>query len=123
MKYRKIFIPRPMEPSKPGREFPVYEAEGIGKIALMICADAHVPEVSHNLALNGAELVLKPGITFTLDRQRTQFGAGGADPCHREPLLRIVKLDRTLSPWATPASVTRRADRGGTGDRRLCRPS
>lgn len=62
MKYRKIFIPRPMEPSKPGREFPVYEAEGIGKIALMICADAHVPEVSRNLALNGAELILKPAL-------------------------------------------------------------
>lgn len=62
MKYRKIFIPRPMEPSKPGREFPVYRIEGIGTVGLMICADAHVPEVARNLALNGAELLLKPAL-------------------------------------------------------------
>ena len=62
LKYHKVFIPRPMEPSKPGKEFPVYEAEGIGKVALMICADAHIPEVARNLALSGAELILKPAL-------------------------------------------------------------
>jgi predicted amidohydrolase len=62
LKHRKMFIPRPMEPSKPGREFAVYEAPGIGRVGLMICADAHVPEVARNLTMLGAELILKPAL-------------------------------------------------------------
>ena len=60
MKYRKVFIPYPLEPSTPGCEFPVYEIPGIGKIGIMICADGHYPEAARNLALNGAEVIIKP---------------------------------------------------------------
>ena len=60
MRYRKVFIPYPLEPSTPGCEFPVYEIPNIGKIGLMICADGHYPECARNLALNGAEVIIKP---------------------------------------------------------------
>lgn len=60
MKYRKVFIPYPLEPSKPGDDFPVFEIPNIGKIGFMICADGHYPEAARNLALKGAEVIIKP---------------------------------------------------------------
>jgi formamidase len=58
--YRKVFVPHPFEPSVRGDDFPVYEIGGIGKIGIMICADVQIPEPARNLALNGAEIILKP---------------------------------------------------------------
>ncbi|RUL54654.1 carbon-nitrogen hydrolase family protein [Lysinibacillus antri] len=60
MKYRKVFIPYPLEPSIPGDDFPVYEIPNIGKVGFMICADGHYPEAARNLALKGAEVIIKP---------------------------------------------------------------
>jgi predicted amidohydrolase len=60
LKYSKIFIPYPFEMSKRGDEFPVYEIPGLGKVGVMICADAAIPEVARNLAFNGAEIILNP---------------------------------------------------------------
>lgn len=60
LKYRKVFIPYPLEPSHPGNEFPIYEIPNIGKVAFVICADAHYPEAVRNVALKGAEIILKP---------------------------------------------------------------
>ncbi|GED31124.1 MULTISPECIES: carbon-nitrogen hydrolase family protein [Brevibacillus] len=60
MKYRKVFIPYPLEQSKPGSDFPVYEIPNIGKVGFMICADGHYPEAARNLALKGAEVIIKP---------------------------------------------------------------
>ncbi len=60
LRYSKIFIPFPFEASKRGDEFPVYEIPGVGKIGIMICADAAIPEVARNLAFNGAEVILNP---------------------------------------------------------------
>ncbi|WP_289138261.1 carbon-nitrogen hydrolase family protein [uncultured Brevibacillus sp.] len=60
MKYRKVFIPYPLEQSKPGHDFPVYEIPNIGKVGFIICADGHYPEATRNLALKGAEVIIKP---------------------------------------------------------------
>ncbi|MFD1738057.1 carbon-nitrogen hydrolase family protein [Bacillus salitolerans] len=60
MKYRKVFIPYPLEPSTPGSEFPVYEIPNIGKVGFLICADGHYPEAARNLVLKGAEVIIKP---------------------------------------------------------------
>lgn len=60
MKYRKVFVPYPLEPSTPGGEFPVFEIPDIGKVGFMICSDGHWPEAARNLALNGAEVIIKP---------------------------------------------------------------
>ncbi|RJS61852.1 carbon-nitrogen hydrolase family protein [Bacillus sp. PK3_68] len=60
LKYRMVFIPYPLEPSSPGNEFPVFEIPHIGKIGFLICADGHYPESARNLALKGAEVIIKP---------------------------------------------------------------
>jgi len=58
--YRKTYIPYPLEPSRPGNEFPVFEIPGVAKVGFMICSDGHAPEVARNLMFNGAEVILKP---------------------------------------------------------------
>ncbi len=60
LKYRKTFIPYPLEPSRPGADFPVFTIPGVATVGFMICSDGHAPEVARNLALNGAEVILKP---------------------------------------------------------------
>lgn len=60
LKYRKVFIPYPLEPSAPGNDFPVFEIPAIGKVGFLICADGHYPESARNLALKGAEVIIKP---------------------------------------------------------------
>ncbi len=60
LRYSKVFIPYPWEPSKRGTGFPVYEIPGVGTIGMMICADAVIPEIARNLAFNGAEIILNP---------------------------------------------------------------
>lgn len=60
LKYCKVFVPYPFDPSLRGNDFPVYEIPGVGTIGIMICADHAVPEVARNLAFNGAEIILNP---------------------------------------------------------------
>ena len=60
LKYRKVFIPYPLEVSTPGNEFPVFEIPGVGKVGFVICADGHYPESIRNLVMKGAELIIKP---------------------------------------------------------------
>jgi formamidase len=77
LKYNKMFIPYPFEASDRGGEFPVYEIPGVGKIGIMICADAAIPEVARNLAFNGAEIILNPlcqGIFIGGLRHRVPLG-------------------------------------------------
>ena len=59
-KYRKVFIPFPLEPSRPGNDFPVFDIPGKGRVAVCICADIMVPEIIRNFVFNGAELLIKP---------------------------------------------------------------
>ena len=60
LKYSKVFVPYPFDPSLRGSDFPVYEIPGVGRVGMMICADHAVPEVARNLAFNGAEIILNP---------------------------------------------------------------
>jgi formamidase len=48
----------------PGREFPVADIPGIGKVGIMICSDAVYPEVARTLAWKGAELIIWPTMAF-----------------------------------------------------------
>jgi formamidase len=67
-KYRKIFPWRPWEKSAPGNEFTVFDIPNVGRIGLMICYDGWFPEVPRNLAWMGAEVILHPSATTTVDR-------------------------------------------------------
>lgn len=66
--YRKCFPWRPYEPYVPGDEFVVFDLPGIGRAGLSICYDTWFPEVTRQLAWQGAEFVITPTKTTTSDR-------------------------------------------------------
>jgi formamidase len=67
-KYRKCFPWRPWEKTGAGKEFAVFDVEGVGRIGLMTCYDGWFPEVPRQLAWLGAEVILHPSATYTSDR-------------------------------------------------------
>lgn len=67
-RYRKIFPWRPWEKTAPGNEFTVFDIPGVGRVGLMICYDGWFPEVARQLAWMGAEVILHPSATTTIDR-------------------------------------------------------
>jgi len=60
-KYRKVCLPREEIEGgvTPGNEYPVFDTR-FGKVGMMICWDVHFPEVSRELANNGAEVIAMP---------------------------------------------------------------
>ena len=66
--YRKCFPWRPYERFTPGTEFVVFDLPGIGRAGLSICYDTWFPEVTRQLAWQGAEFVITPTRTTTSDR-------------------------------------------------------
>ncbi len=69
-RYRKLFPWRPLELSVPGEEFTVFDIPGTGRFGLMICYDGWYPEVARTLAWMGAEVILQPTLTKTVDREQ-----------------------------------------------------
>ena len=63
-RYSKTCPWLPAENVKEGREFPVTDIPGIGKVGVMICYDGYFPEVARALAFNGAEIILWPSAGF-----------------------------------------------------------
>jgi formamidase len=67
-RYRKCFPWQPYEESVPGRELVTFDIPNVGRIGLAICHDGAFPEVFRQLAWSGAEVVLQPTLTTTVDR-------------------------------------------------------
>ena len=64
-KYRKTFPwSQGAENVKEGREFPVSDLPGVGKVGTMICYDGMMPECARALAFNGAEIILWNSMAF-----------------------------------------------------------
>jgi deaminated glutathione amidase len=69
LRYRKQFPFCPYEQGvTPGDSFAVFDVPGAGRIGLMICYDMWFPETVRTLAWMGAEVVLCPTMTNTIDR-------------------------------------------------------
>jgi len=69
-RYRKMFPFRPYEEGvAAGEEFTVFEVPGIGKFGVSICYDFWFPETTRTLTAMGAEVLLHPTLTNTIDRQ------------------------------------------------------
>jgi formamidase len=68
--YRKLFPWLPLETSVPGDSFTVFEVPGAGRFGLMICYDGWYPEVPRTLAWMGAEVIIQPTLTKTVDREQ-----------------------------------------------------
>ncbi|MCC7162165.1 MAG: carbon-nitrogen hydrolase family protein [Anaerolineae bacterium] len=68
-RYRKIFPFYPYEHGvAPGDQFCVFEVPGIGRFGLCICYDLWFPETARTLTTMGAEVILHPVLTNTIDR-------------------------------------------------------
>lgn len=53
----------------PGSQFCVFEVPGVAKFGLSICYDMWFPETIRTLAVMGAEVILHPTMTGTIDRE------------------------------------------------------
>jgi predicted amidohydrolase len=68
-RYRKMFPFTPIEQGvQPGNEFFVFDIEGAGRFGVLNCYDIWFPEVSRQLTAMGAEVLLHPVMTHTIDR-------------------------------------------------------
>lgn len=68
-RHRKLFPFKPYEEGvSNGTEFLVWDIEGVGRFGISICYDMWFPETTRTLAALGAEVILHPSLTDTIDR-------------------------------------------------------
>lgn len=68
-RHRKLFPFLPYETGvTPGEEFVVFDVPDVGRFGLSICYDMWFPETSRQLVAMGAEVLLHPTLTTTIDR-------------------------------------------------------
>jgi predicted amidohydrolase len=69
-RYRKMFPFRPYERGiSGGEEFSVFDVPEVGRFGVSICYDMWFPETTRTLASMGAEVIIHPTLTDTLDRE------------------------------------------------------
>ncbi len=69
-RYHKIYPFYPYEKGvSAGDQFVVFEVPNIGKFGLMICYDQWFPELTRNLCWMGAEVIICPTMTNSIDRK------------------------------------------------------
>jgi len=68
-RFRKLFPFRPYEAGVAGgTEFCVFDVPGAGRFGVSICYDMWFPETTRTLVAMGAEVILHPTMTDTIDR-------------------------------------------------------
>ncbi len=68
-RYRKMFPFKPYERGiTPGADFLVFDVPGAGRFGISICYDMWFPETTRSLCSLGAEVILHPTMTNTIDR-------------------------------------------------------
>jgi len=68
-RYSKQYPFYPYEKNVTGSDnFVVFEVPGVGKVGLIICYDIWFPEIIRQLAWMGAEAIIAPTLTNTIDR-------------------------------------------------------
>ena len=68
-RYRKLFPWQPYEKdTTPGSDFVVFDVPGVGRFGLSNCYDMWFPETLRTLTWLGAEVILHPSLTSTIDR-------------------------------------------------------
>lgn len=68
-RYRKMFPFMPYETGvESGTEFCVFDVPEVGRFGVSICYDMWLPETSRTLAAMGAEVILHPTLTPSIDR-------------------------------------------------------
>tara|TARA_R110001592_G_scaffold6425_5_gene34587 strand:+ start:2771 stop:3685 length:915 start_codon:yes stop_codon:yes gene_type:complete len=68
-RYRKMFPFYPYEVGvTPGDQFCIFDIPNVGRFGVSICYDMWFPETVRTLAVMGAEVILHPTLTGTMDR-------------------------------------------------------
>ena len=68
-RYRKMFPFLPYEKNvAAGEEFVTFDIDNVGRFGVSICYDMWFPETTRALACQGAEIILHPSLTNTIDR-------------------------------------------------------
>lgn len=68
-RYRKMFPFMPYETGvESGTEFCVFDVPDVGRFGMSICYDMWFPETSRTLAAMGAEVIIHPTLTGSIDR-------------------------------------------------------
>jgi deaminated glutathione amidase len=69
-RYRKMFPFLPYETGvEAGSEFCIFDIPDVGRFGVSICYDMWFPETSRTLAAMGAEVILHPTLTASIDRE------------------------------------------------------
>ncbi len=69
-RYRKMFPFYPYEDgTAAGDQFLVFDVPDAGRFGVIICYDLWFPETTRTLAVMGAEVILQPTMTTTIDRE------------------------------------------------------
>jgi len=69
-RYRKMFPWEPYETGvTPGNEFIVFDVPNVARFGVSNCYDMWFPETVRSLAWMGAEIILHPSLTSTIDRE------------------------------------------------------
>jgi predicted amidohydrolase len=69
-RYRKMFPFRPYEHGvEAGADFVVFDIPAVARIGVSICYDMWFPETTRTLAAMGADVILHPTLTDTIDRE------------------------------------------------------
>lgn len=69
-RYRKMFPFFPYEEGvTPGGDFMLFDVPEVGKFGVSICYDMWFPETTRTMAAMGAEVILHPTLTNTIDRE------------------------------------------------------
>jgi len=68
LRYRKMFPFLPYGVAQPGTNFAIFDVPNVGRFGLSICYDIWFPETSRTLACMGAEVLIHPTMTATMDR-------------------------------------------------------
>ncbi|MCV0404191.1 MAG: carbon-nitrogen hydrolase family protein [Chloroflexi bacterium] len=69
-RYRKVFPWMPYEQTDPGDEYVTFDIPDVGRFGLAICYDGWIPEIMRALAWQGAEVIIQPTLTQTVDREQ-----------------------------------------------------
>lgn len=68
-RYRKMYPFLPYEKGvTPGNEFVVFDVPEVGRFGVSICYDGWIPETTRALVWKGAEVIIHPTMTGTIDR-------------------------------------------------------
>ncbi len=81
--------------------FPVFETS-IGKIGVAICYDRHFDGVMRSLAVEGAELVFSPAVTFGEKSRRMWHDEFPVDACRHRLFIGGSNRKGSEKPWNQP---------------------